>query len=71
MSIPTTMTETSAIQVLQQINSQGGTSDVMMWWDGGGWNSTQVDLPFTDQPLVKNGRSYFIRCSSGSQWEQQ
>ena len=71
VSIPNSLSATSVIQALQQINSQGGTADVMMWWDSGWWISTQVDLPFTDQQLVKNGRSYFIRCSSNSKWEKQ
>ena len=35
---------------------------------GGSWISSQVDLPFTDQDLVK-GRSYFIRCSQSFIWD--
>ena len=67
VNIPTTISAKTAIQALQQINTQGGTADVMMWWDGAVWVSSQVNLPFTDQQLVK-GRSYFIRCAHNSVW---
>ncbi len=67
VSVPTTISTATVVQTLQQINAQGGTADVMMWWDGAMWVSSQVDLPFTDQQLVK-GRSYFIRCIHNSIW---
>ena len=70
VSIPMTVAFDTAIEALQQINSQGGTADVMMWWDGSWWISSQVDLPFTDQNLVK-GKSYFIRCYSNSTWHME
>jgi len=70
VNVPTTISTTTVIQTLQQINAQGGTADVMMWWDGAMWVSSQVNLPFTDQQLVK-GRSYFIRCTRNSEWHIQ
>jgi len=68
VAIPTTISAGTALGVLDQINIQGGTAEVMMWWDGAVWISTQAGLPFTDQAIVP-GRSYFIRCLSGSTWE--
>ena len=70
VNVPTTISTSTVIQTLQQMNAQGGTADVMMWWDGAMWVSTQVDLPFTEQQLVK-GRSYFIRCTRNSEWHIQ
>ena len=67
VNTPTTISAHTAIQALQQINSQGGTADVMMWWDGDGWVATQIDLPFTDQQIMKE-KSYFIRCANKSVW---
>jgi len=67
VAIPETIGVTTAIGILGQINSQGGTADVMMWWDGAVWISTQAGLPFTDQVIVP-GRSYFIRCAADSAW---
>jgi len=68
VAIPTTITPATALGVLGQINLQGGTADVVIWWDGAVWVSTQAGLPFTDQVIVP-GRSYFIRCAAGSTWD--
>jgi len=70
VAIPSKANVTTTLEVLEQINGQGGTADVIMWWDGAIWISTQAGLPFTSRDLVK-GRSYFIRCSAGSVWHIQ
>jgi hypothetical protein len=51
----------------RDINGQGGSATIVQHWDGSGWQTHQVGLPFGDFPIVV-GQGYFVRCNSASTW---
>ena len=51
----------------QEINAQGGTCDRIMRWDGSGWWTHIIGMPFGDFPIKTNG-AYFVLCKSYSSW---
>jgi hypothetical protein len=51
----------------QDINAQGGSATIVQRWDGSGWQTHQIGLPFGDFPIAI-GQGYFVRCNSPSTW---
>ena len=50
------------------INQQGGICDRIMLWDGGGWQTHLLGMPFGDFP-IKRGAGYFVLCKKYSTWD--
>lgn len=70
INLPTTVNAKTAEDLAKQINDQGGTAEVIMWWDTERWISYTVPLFFTNHDLGK-GKGYFIRCKKDSEWQIQ
>ena len=51
----------------QDVNDQGGSATIVQHWDGSGWETHQIGLPFGDFS-IEAGQGYFVRCDSPSTW---
>lgn len=58
----------SAESMGDDINSKGGTCNRIMSWDGSGWATHLIDMPFGDFP-INTGKGYFVLCDSPTIWE--
>ena len=63
----TPQTSYTAESLGQQINSQGGTCNRIMRWDGSGWQTHLIGMPFGDFS-INTQEGYFVLCTAPSTW---
>ncbi len=54
----------------QEINSHGGSCNRVMRWDGSGWQTHMIGMPFGDFSIDEK-EGYFILCDLPSTWSVQ
>lgn len=65
----------TAKKLVQEINAQGGTADIVQrWLEGSTWESYQVGVPapgieFNRNMPIEVGRGYFVHCKNPSNWQ--
>ncbi|MEW6096649.1 MAG: fibronectin type III domain-containing protein [bacterium] len=72
-----TISPYTAEKLVQDINADGGTADIVQHWtEGSEWEAYQVGVPEPGQEFhrdmpIKVGKGYFVHCKNNSDWQMR